>query len=325
MRYIYHPSTVPSFNLAAEEWLLRNSTDDIFMLWRNAPAVIVGKNQNTGAEINQDFVTERDIKVIRRMTGGGAVFHDLGNVNYTFIHMGKPEHGIDFKRFTGPILEALRDMGVACDFDGRNDLVIDGLKFSGTAQLIEKDRVLHHGTLLFASEMADISAALNVNPVKYIDKSVKSVRKRVTNISSHLPQQMDVHEFIRQIMGRIAHTQSLDELDLAPHEYAGIQALADEKYTTWEWNYGASPTYGFNQATRTPAGLVEIHLNAEAGIIKDIKIFGDFFGVLPADDLARQIVGCAHSPQAVLERLQTLPVGQHIHGIDAETLAKCFF
>lgn len=328
MRYIYHPSTDPAFNLAAEEWLLRNTQTDIFMLWRNASAVIVGKNQNTGAEINQQFVEERKISVIRRMTGGGAVFHDLGNVNYTFIHQGKNEHGIDFSRFTGPILEVLRAMGVPCDFDGRNDLVIDGMKFSGTAQLIEKDRILHHGTLLFASEVEDISAALNVNPVKYSDKAVKSVRKRVTNISTHLPESyagMDVHAFIRHLMEQISGTGDLAELDLTEAERRGIRQLRDEKYATWEWNYGASPKYDFSYATRTPSGLVEIHLNAENGRIRDLKIFGDFFGVLPVGELAEQLIGCEHSPQALRQMLGNLPVGQYIHGMDAETLAECFF
>ena len=325
MRYICHHSTDPAFNLAAEEWLLHNTDTDIFMLWRNASAVIVGRNHNTSAEINQSFVAERGISVIRRITGGGAVFHDLGNVNYTFIHLGRPEQGIDFHRFTRPVLEAIQSMGVPCAFDGRNDLAINGLKFSGNAQHVEKDRVLHHGTLLFSSQVEDLSAALTVSPMKYTDKAVKSVYKRVTNISSHLPEPMDVEAFISRLMFLVSGVSSLQGLELHAGEVSAIRELADKKYATWEWNYGASPKYGFNQATRTPGGLVEVHLNAVGGLIEAIKIYGDFFGSLPIDDLAESLVGCEHTPDAVLARLRGLPVERHIHGIDAAVLARCLF
>ncbi|WP_462327979.1 lipoate--protein ligase family protein, partial [Desulfobaculum sp.] len=182
MRYIMNTSTDPAFNLAAEEWLLMNTQDEVFMLWRNAPAVIVGRNQNTLAQIDVDFVRERGIPVVRRLSGGGAVFHDLGNINFTFISNDAGGGALDFLRFTTPIVEALGRMRVMCSFDGRNDLVIDGRKVSGNAQHIAAGRVLHHGTLLFSSDVTDISGALRVDPEKYKDKAVKSVRKRVTNI-----------------------------------------------------------------------------------------------------------------------------------------------
>ncbi len=327
MRYIYLHSTDPAFNLAAEEWLLRNTDTDIFMLWRNASAVIVGKNQNTGAEINQDFVHERGISVIRRITGGGAVFHDLGNVNFTFIHLGRPEQGIDFKLFTTPIVEALNRMGVPCAFDGRNDLAIDGLKISGNAQHLEKDRVLHHGTLLFSSQVEDLSAALNVNPVKYIDKSVKSVRKRVTNIAAHLPAPMEVETFIARLMADAAGPAALEDLDLHEDERRAVSELAEKKYRTWEWNYGASPQYDFTRATRTPGGLVEVHVNVRGGLIQAVKVYGDFFGALPVEELADRLLGCQHEVGAIAARLADAdpPVGRYIHGVDAATLAECFF
>ncbi len=325
MRYIQLRSTDPAFNLAAEEWLLRNTDTDIFMLWRNASAVIVGKNQNTGAEINQEFVRERGVSVIRRITGGGAVFHDLGNVNFTFIHLGRPEQGIDFKLFTAPIVEALNRFGVPCAFDGRNDLTIDGLKISGNAQHLERDRVLHHGTLLFSSQVEDLSAALNVNPVKYIDKSVKSVRKRVTNIAAHLPEPMTVEAFIGRLMADVAGTAAPEGLDLREDERAAVTELVGKKYGTWEWNYGASPQYDFARSTRTPGGLVEAHLNVKGGIIQAVKVYGDFFGALPVEELAGRLVGCQHEVGAIAARLGELPVGRYIHGVDAAMLAECFF
>lgn len=323
MRCIHNTSTNPAFNLAAEEWLLRNADTDIFMLWRNDRAVIVGRNQNTAAEIDEAFVHERGIAVIRRMTGGGAVFHDLGNVNFTFIQRGSQTRHLDFKRFTAPVMEALQAMGVNCQFEGRNDLVIDGQKFSGNAQLIEKDRVLHHGTLLFSAQMADLSGALKVNPVKYADKAVKSVKKRVTNIASHLPEHMDVEAFIDRVMAHVSGGAPGSTLGLRPEEEAGIETLMRDKYATWDWNFGASPVYGFTQSTRTQGGVVEVHLDVRAGRIEAARIFGDFFGVRPVSELETLISGCRHDRIDILKALKGAQVSDYIRDVDSETFLNC--
>jgi len=325
MRCIHNTSTNPVFNLAAEEWLLRNADTDIFMLWRNDRAVIVGRNQNTVAEIDEAFVQERDIAVIRRMTGGGAVFHDLGNVNFTFIQRGSQTKHLDFKRFTAPVMEALQAMGVNCQFEGRNDLVIDGQKFSGNAQLIEMDRVLHHGTLLFSAQMADLSGALKVNPVKYADKAVKSVKKRVTNIASHLPEPMDVEAFIDRVMAHVSGCASGSTLGLRPEEEAGIETLMRDKYATWDWNFGASPMYGFTQSTRTRGGVVEVHLDVRAGRIEAARIFGDFFGVRPVSELETLISGCRHDRADILVALEDAQVCDYLRDVDSETFLNCLF
>lgn len=325
MRYILNTSIDPYFNLAAEEWLLRRADTDVFMLWRNASAVIVGKNQNTAAEIDREFVTSRDVAVVRRLTGGGAVFHDLGNVNFTFVSLGARDLAIDFARFTAPIVSALTAMGVACAFDGRNDLVIDGLKFSGNAQHVEKDRVLHHGTLLFSSHMADLAAALKVNPEKYRDKAVKSVAKRVTNISAHLPSPMAVEAFMARLMDAVSGGAAGADLDLAEAERAGIAELREAKYVTWDWNWGYSPDYGFTRATRTAGGLVEVRLDVSDGLIRDVRIYGDFFGVTDVSELTRRLVGCRHERGAVLAALAGCDVGAVIRGLTADAFADCLF
>lgn len=324
MRFIHNTSTDPAFNLAAEEWLLRHTETDIFMLWRNAPAVIVGRNQNTSAEIDEDFARQRGIRVIRRLTGGGAVFHDLGNVNFTFIQLGQ-RSSLDFHRFTLPILEALRALGIDCRFEGRNDLVIDGRKFSGNAQTIEKDRVLHHGTLLFSAEMADLSGVLKVNQAKYADKAVKSVRKRVTNISSHLKEPLSVEDFIAHVMRLVAADIPGFRQDISSGEEADISALADAKYRTWEWNFGASPAYAFTRVTRTAGGVVEVHLDVSRGIIAEARIFGDFFGVRPVEELERQLAGCAHERKAIEDRLGRVHIGDYISGVEPRDVLHCFF
>ncbi len=325
MRFIHNTHTDPAFNLATEEWLLRHADTDIFMLWRNAPAVIVGRNQNTASEIDTDFVRERGITVIRRLTGGGAVFHDLGNVNFSFIQIGRQSKQLDFHRFTVPIMEALRSMGVNCQFEGRNDLVIDGQKFSGNAQLIEKDRVLHHGTLLFSAQMADLSGALKINPVKYVDKAVKSVAKRVTNISSHLPAPMDVETFITRVMAHVSGSAADLPPGLSAEEEAAINALVESKYGTWEWNFGSSPDYGFTRATRTRGGVVEIHLKVRHGRIEQARIFGDFFNARPVAELEKLLAGCRHERFELEERMDGVPIGEFMQNVDLETFMDCLF
>ena len=238
MLLIYNEKTNPYFNLAMEEYFLKNTKEDLFLLWRNESAIIVGKNQNTLSEINYEYVKEHDIKVVRRQSGGGAVFHDLGNLCFTFIACNN-NHFSDFKRFTMPIVDALKGLGVNAEFSGRNDLLIDGQKFSGNAQYNYKDRVMHHGTLLFSSEINDVSAALKVKPIKFEGKSVKSVKSRVTNISEHLKEPMTVLEFKDYLMDFIAKTDKDSKMyTMTDEDIANIEKLVEEKYSTWEWNYG---------------------------------------------------------------------------------------
>lgn len=325
MRYIYNPSTDPAFNLAAEEWLLTRSGDEIFMLWRNRPAVIVGRNQNTLAEIDEAFTRERGIPVVRRLSGGGAVFHDLGNINFTFINNGNPSEGLDFERFTVPIQQALRAMGVECVFSGRNDLLIEGKKFSGNAQHFHAGRILHHGTLLFASDMADLSGALRVDPEKYRDKAVKSVRSRVTNISSHLPAPMEVTDFIKALMDFVSGGASPDEMALTGAESETIEEMADKRYRTWDWNFGSSPAYNFSKRTRTEGGLLDVNLYVKKGRILTARLFGDYFGVRDVDALEERLVGCRHERGEIEGRLAGVPLDEYLHGVTLSVLLDCLF
>lgn len=324
MRYIMNTSTDPAFNLAAEEWLLMNTQDEVFMLWRNAPAVIVGRNQNTLAQIDEDFVRVRGIPVVRRLSGGGAVFHDLGNINFTFISNDAGGGALDFLRFTTPIVEALGRMGVSCSFDGRNDLVIDGRKVSGNAQHIAEGRVLHHGTLLFSSDVTDISGALRVDPEKYKDKAVKSVRKRVTNIADHLPEPMDVEACMARIMADVSGSAQ-EAATLADEEVQAIDALADSRYRTWDWNFGSSPQYGFSRTTRTPGGVVEAHVDVQSGVIRRIRLYGEYFGTRDVGDLEAELTGCRHDRDALAQVVDGISLEQYMLGVDRDTLVGCLF
>ena len=322
MRCILNSCTNPSFNLAAEEWLLRNSVEHIFMLWRNEPAVIVGRHQNTAAEIDQDFVNEHGITVIRRITGGGAVFHDLGNVNFSFVRLERSKDGLDFARFTAPVLEALRSMGVECGFDGRNDLVADGRKFSGNAQHIEHDRVLHHGTLLFDSRLEDMAGALRPDPLKFLDKATKSIPARVGMLKEHLPH-MDAPEFMQLFFTHMLRTLPGTRRDLSSTEEEAIEKLAHGRYANWQWNFGTSPAYGFARRTRIRAGTFDVRLDVKKGIIRSACIRGDFFAPRPVEELEALLCGCRHERDALTVRLDSAGPDGYIQHLSTDDFISC--
>ena len=318
--------TDPYFNLAADEYVLKNFEEDCFMLWRNDPSVIVGKHQNTLAEINVDFVNNNNIKVVRRISGGGAVFHDLGNLNFSFIMSGHEGNLIDFRKFTNPILEALLTMGIEGKFEGRNDLTIDGMKFSGNAEHIWKNRTLHHGTLLFSAGISDLSAALKTDPFKFTGKAVKSIRSRVTNISSYLKEKMTVIEFRDRIMDYILQKYPDSKIyEYTVEDISGIEKLRDEKFTQWEWNFGYSPKYDFEKKVQTKGGILEFRLNVEKGLIKDFKVYGDFIHKNDIDIFEQSIIGMKHDYNTILSSLSMLKFDHYFRDIEKEEFVGGMF
>lgn len=325
MLCIVDTCTDPYRNLAAEEYLLTHFSEPVFRLWRNDSSVIVGRNQNALAEINRDFIEKRGVAVVRRLTGGGAVFHDLGNVNYTFID--KRIEGEDanamFRRFTAPIIVALNKLGVAARLEGRNDLTIEGLKFSGNAMCIQGGRVLQHGTLLFSSKVDDISGALLPRPEKYAGRSVQSVRSRVTNISSHLSAPMDVTQFISFLQQEVA--QSCTPYAYSEEDEKEIEALADAKYRTDGWNFGQSPRFAFHNCRKFPSGLVEVSLNIAEGLIDDIRIQGDYFFRKPTAGLCDLLRGRTYTKQEIAALLDPATIDDYICGISVEEFMEVLF
>ena len=279
MLYLNNQNTFPYFNLALEEYILKEFNQECFMLWQNSPSIIVGKNQNSLSEINVDYVREHNIPVVRRLSGGGSVFHDLGNLNFTFIINDLENSFIDFKKFTLPIIEVLQKLSVNAELSGRNDMTIAGKKFSGNAQYKFKDRLLHHGTLLFTSNITELTSALRVDPSKFEGKGIKSVESRVTNISQHLKQPITINEFRSMIFQHIQDShKDFIPYELSARDIEAINKMVRERYSTWEWNFGASPAYNFTNRRKFAGGSIEVYLTIVNGIIDRIKIYGDFFG-----------------------------------------------
>ena len=325
MRCLTDTCTDPYWNLAAEEYLLKRWDAPVFRLWRNAPAVIVGRNQNAHAEINRSYVEEHGIAVVRRLSGGGAVFHDLGNVNFTFIDRAGSErdsHAM-FRRFTAPILEALKQLGVEARLEGRNDLTIDEAKFSGNAMCIDGGRVLMHGTLLFSASFADLSQSLLPRPEKYAGRSVQSVRSRVTNIASHLSRPMEVTEFMAFLADTVGRAGT--PWQYSAEDLAAIDALADTKYRTEAWNFGHSPAFSFNACRKFPGGLLEASLDVRSGVIREIDIRGDYFFREPTEAFCRALRGCPYTKEAVTALLGTMTVDDYFCGVSGEELLSLLF
>lgn len=314
MLYFETGSTDPAYNLAFEEYVLTHWTvGDILILWQNDNAVIIGRNQNTAEEINQSFVDTHGIHVVRRNTGGGAVYHDLGNLNYSFI----TDEGASRNAFTQPVVRALCDLGMDAEASGRNDILVSGKKVSGTAQQISKGRILHHGTLLFDSDSNMISGALTPDPGKYQSKGVKSVRSRVGNIRAFLQQDMTITAFWAHLKRTLGDAGMVDA-QLTAEELAQVEKLKAEKYDTWQWNYGRSPAYDTQVKRRFSGGTLDVRLTVKQGVIAQIKIYGDFLAVSPVHILEEALLGCEYRREAIQQTLSGLPVEACLGGITAE-------
>ncbi len=328
MKLIISPFSNCQYNIASEEYLSENVAGNIFLLYINDPSIIVGKNQNTYAEINQQFVEQHNINLVRRLSGGGAVYHDAGNLNFCFI-MEKTDKSTDqlFREFTAPIIAALGTLGVAAEFSGRNDLTIDGKKFSGNAQWHRKNRSVVHGTMLYNSELSVLADALKVNPIKFVDKAVKSVRSRVTNIKPYLQDDFSMAQFVDAIVNCLQEQfDSFENYQYSAADIAQIEQLVAQKYGTHDWNYGKSPQFSFSERFRYAGGTVEFNADVVGGNIKSAKIFGDFFAKNPnLNDVERALIGSEFNPTAIRRALSAVAIGDYIDGLTVDVLIEALF
>lgn len=330
MKIIYNPSLDPYFNLAAEEYLLRHAGENIFMLWRNDRSVIIGRNQNAYAEVNTAAAEEKGVKIARRLTGGGAVFHDAGNVNFTFISPGGENYPMaDFADFAAPVIKALASFGTSAAPGGRNDILCDGAKISGCAACSYplgdgRRGVLRHGTLLFSADISEMAEVLNVNRLKMESKGIASVKSRVANIASlpsyHGPR--EVEAFISALLTFAEGEFFSSVTALSPDEQREIAVLRDEKYASWDWIWGENPEATDVREGRFSFGTLSAAINSRRGIIENIRITGDFFSEGDVAELESALIGAPLRRDRLEEIFTAAGADKIICGCTAAALAE---
>ena len=329
MYYIGSDSTDPYLNLALEQYVFDrlDHQHSYFMLWQNANSIIIGKHQNAVAEINVNFVKEHNITVARRLSGGGAVYHDLGNLNFTFITDIDEETGIDFDTFCRPVQRALASFGVIADISGRNDMTIEGKKFSGNSQYIKHKRVMHHGTIMYDSDLSVLTHALNVSDDKIESKGIRSIRSRVTNIRPYMQSDVSMSAFQAALKTYMFTEYNMTHFELSPKDVSEVQQLRDSFYCKWEWNFGKSPAYSIRKTRRVEnCGNIEIFLDiGKNGIIRDITFYGDFFSKKDPNDLARMCISCQYDPNVIKKTLNSIVIQDYFSNLDLNTFLSVLF
>lgn len=304
IHYLETGKTDPAWNLAFEETVLEYRKDAPYLiLWQNDNTIVIGQNQNTAEEINDSFVKEYGIHVVRRMTGGGAVYHDLGNINYSFIDDAGELENLSYERFTSAVVDALKGLGLDACASGRNDILVSGCKVSGTAQRLCGGRILYHGTLLFDSKPEMIAGALNADPLKFQSKSKKSVRARIGNIRSFLKKDMNMEEFKRYLIDCFGKAGVVHD-ELNESELLHVSELKKNKYDTWEWNYGKSPRFTLKNKEKFDGGIIDIRADIEKGYIDKIKFYGDFLSLRPLESFENALIGTKYEKEAVRESIE---------------------
>src|SRR5699024_1384723 len=317
--------TDPTLNLAMEEYVLKNmpKDDSYFLFYVNRPSIIIGKNQNTIEEVNKSYIDDYNIDVVRRISGGGAVYHDEGNLSFSFITDDDGNSFHNFKKFTEPIVDALKSLGVDAEMTGRNDIQVGKAKISGNAMVKVKDRMFSHGTLMLNSELSEVQNALKVNPAKIKSKGIKSVRSRVANISEFLAEPIDIDKFKEIILKTIfGEANQVETYELTDEDWRNIEKLSNEKYRTWDWNYGRNPKYNFEREEKFEKGFVQIKLDVKQGRIEHAKIFCDFFGEGNITELENALVGTLHEFDSIEEALSNYDIYHYFGDIDRYELIR---
>lgn len=313
--------TDPRINLAIEEYALKNLdiNETYLLFYINEPSIIIGKNQNTIEEINTAYVEGNGIHVVRRLSGGGAVYHDLGNLNFSFITKDDGESFHNFRKFTEPVVKALKKLGVDAELSGRNDLLAEGRKISGNAQFSTKGRMFSHGTLLFDSEIENVVSALNVKKDKIESKGIKSIRSRVANISEFLTEKVTIEQFRSLLLKNIFEgADEIPEYILSDQDWANIHQLSKERYQNWDWNYGKSPKFNLQHSHRFPVGQIDVRFEVNKGVIENCKIYGDFFGVGDVSDIEKRLEGIKYEKAEIAAALESVHIKHYFGSISKE-------
>ena len=318
---VLSPENNPEFNLAMEEFLLKNTDKYFVFLWQNQPSVIIGNNQNAYLEVNFNKAIENNVKIVRRLTGGGAVYHDLNNVNYSIISPYEKNDDNLYIKFTLPVIKYLKSLGVNAEFSGRNDITVNGKKISGNAQVVYKNRILHHGTLLFNTNLDALDSVLKENKLKIESKGIKSNRARVTNILDEMQEKISVEKFFSQLKDFLA--KDLEVYLLTKKDLENIVKLKDEKYATFNWNIASSPTGDMRFTHKFTFGVFSLFFSVKDGKIFNAEIFGDFFQKQDIKNFALSLNGINFTKQDLLKAFNN--IDQFIVGGDAKEITDKIF
>jgi lipoate---protein ligase len=320
MKYIDTDYDVPYMNFALEEYLLTDAPkEDFIFFYIHKPSVIVGRHQNTLEEINKTFVDKEGIIVARRLSGGGAVYHDDGNLNFSFVQTAHESDMNNFEKFTRPIIKALKKIGIQAELSGRNDILIEDRKISGNAQYYKDGRILSHGTLLFNANLAKLSQALNVKELKIQSKGIKSIQSRVANIIDYLDTPITIYEFKKMILDFLNDDLGIEEYVLSNLELDHIERLAKSKFELWEWNWGRSPNFAIQKMDKFSCGIIDVRLDVAKGIILNCKIYGDFFSLNDISELEGRMLDIKYDRAALKEVLKDEFIAKYFKDLSAET------
>ena len=318
--------TDATLNLALEEWAVRNldmENEDYLLFYINRNAIIIGKHQNTIEEINSEYVKEKDIQVVRRISGGGTVYHDDGNLNFSFLTKFSQDSIHNFKKFTEPVVKTLNELGVKAELNGRNDITVDGKKISGNAQFSNTKAMFSHGTVLFNSNLDDVVEALNVKIDKIESKGIKSIRSRVANISEYLNENMSIFDFREKLLKSIfGTTENYPVLNLRESQWKEVYELANSKYRNWDWNYGRSPEFNIQKINRFDFGQIDARIDVKDGVIQNIKIYGDFLAHGETIEVESKLIGKKYKEDEMIDALKELDINHHIGNISKEDFVK---
>lgn len=323
MRYLRNNHTDPYFNMAFDEYCLEQLTIDepVFFLWQNRPSVIMGANQEVHTEVNLDYLKENNISLVRRVTGGGAVYHDLGNLNYTIVG-SSDDLERDYPEYTRYMLQALQKLGVQATMSGRNDILVEGRKVSGFAKRVCKNRLMIHGTLMFDVDIDRLTQALCPPASKLQSKGIASVRSRVANLSEYLPEITDISTFKQKLESILSNNYTDQEWVLSQEDIQNIEQLAHDKFEKWEWIYGHSPRATLNFSKRLACGTVHIHLNIAENRINSCQFGGDFIGNLPTNELEKALTSLPYDRDAIYKVLTQKDVSRYFDGVTAIELLQ---
>jgi len=327
MFYYISKSNQAAFNQATEEYFLKNFDENFYMLYLNKAAIVIGKHQNALAEINLDKCEEEGIEIVRRLSGGGTVFHDEGNLNYCFISNGKKGELINFRKYSQPVIDVLQSLNVNAKFEGKSDLTIEGMKFSGNASHIYRSKVMQHGTMLFSSDLSRLNSLLKVNPLKFKDRGVRSIRSRVTNISDHLTTPLSIEELQNKIINHVqSQFQEIKPYDLTEDDHRAIQKLMEEKYLKWEWNFGYSPKYKFERLISFPNGnILEIELDIEKGRIVRSEILGNCIKMGNIAELENKLLNIPHHKESLIRELEQIDLNDYFLNLELDEFIRAIF